>query len=234
MSDALLWYVRKQPLFADLDPRRLRQLADAAECLQLERDAPIYAPGDAAERLYIVVGGRVRRYQSTPRGTVVLGYYGARQCFGEECVLAATPRNTFAATSLPSKLLTFPRQVIARLVGADPQLHDRLLALLGARLRSAEARLVSRLRVPLAERTASALLELASPHPHHPGRLQIAPALSMAELADYVGTSRITMYEIVETLADAGMIASDGHAQIIDAEAVARFLRPQEVRHELH
>lgn len=234
MSDALLWYVRKQPLFADLNPLHLRQLANAAECLQLERDAPIYAPGDAAECVYLVVGGRVRRYQSTPRGAVILGYHGARQCFGEECVLSDMPRETFAETSLPSKLLALPRAVMTRLVSADRQLHDRLLALIGARLRSAEARLVLRLRVPLVERTASALVELATPHPHRPGRFQIAPALSMTELADYVGTSRITMYEIVETLADAGVIGSDGHAQIIDPDAAARFLRPQEVHNELH
>lgn len=234
MSDALLWYVRKQPLFADLNPHHLRHLADAAECLQLERDAPIYAPGDAAECVYLVVGGRVRRYQSTPRGAVILGNHSARQCFGEECVVAAASRETFAATSLPSKLLAIPRLVIARLASADQQFYDRLLALIGARLRSAESRLVLRLRVPLVERTANALLELASTHPHRPDRLQIAPALSMAELADYVGTSRITMYEIVETLSDAGVIASDGHAQIIDADAAARFLRPQEVHHERH
>lgn len=234
MTDTLLWYVRKQPLFAELDPRRLHQLADAAECLELERGAPIYAPGDAADHLYAVVGGRVRRFQSTPRGAVTLGYHGARQCFGEECVLSDMPRETFAETSLPSKLLVLPRAVITRLVNADRQLHERLLALIGARLRSVETRLVLRLRVPLVERTASALVELATPHPQRPGRLQIAPALSMTELADYVGTSRITMYEIIETLADAGVIGSDGHAQIIDPDAAARFLRPQEVRNELH
>src|SRR5690606_29277436 len=117
---------------------------------------------------------------------------------------------------------------------AEPQLRARLLAVIGARLRSAEARVVLRLRAPLAERTASALLELASPHPHRANRLQIAPALSMSELADYVGTARITMYEVIEALADAGVIGGDGHAQIIDPDAAARFLQPQEVRHEIH
>ena len=56
----------------------------------------------------------------------------------------------------------------------------------------------------------------------------------MAELADYVGTSRVTMYDVIETLADAGVIGGDGHAQIIDPDSAARFLHPQEVRHELH
>jgi CRP/FNR family cyclic AMP-dependent transcriptional regulator len=232
MTGAIFWYLRKQPLFADLHPRRLRQLAAAAACLELERGAPIYAPGDAADRLFTVVGGRVRRYQPTPRGGITLGYHGARHCFGEECVLEDMPRETFAETSLPTKLLAFPRFVIARIMSADRRLRERMLALLGARLRGAEARIVLRLRAPLVERTASALLELASPHPHRPGRLQIAPAFSMAELADYVGTSRITMYDVIETLADAGVIGSDGHAHIIDPDAVARLLRPQEVQHE--
>ncbi|MCY1013382.1 Crp/Fnr family transcriptional regulator [Nannocystis pusilla] len=234
MTDPLLWYLRKQPLFADLHPCRLRQLADAAECLELERGAPVYAPGDVADRLYAVVGGRVRRYQPTPRGGITLGYHGARQCFGEECVLIDMPRAAFAEASLPSKLLAFPRPVIARVMNADRKFRERLYVLIGGRLRSAEARIVLRLRAPLVERTASALLELASPHPHRTGRLQIAPALSMAELADYVGTSRITMYDVIETLADAGVIGSDGHAHIIDPDAVARLLHPQEVQHELN
>ena len=133
MTDALLWYVRKQPLFADLGPGRLRQLADAAEWIELGRDVPIYAPGDPADRLYVVVGGRVRRSQPTTRGAVTLGYYGARQCFGEECVLSDMPRETFAEVSLPSKLLAIPRAVMTRLVSADRQLHDRLLALIKER-----------------------------------------------------------------------------------------------------
>lgn len=230
MADPVLWYLRKQPLVADLPARHLRQLAAAAEYLELERGTTIFAPGDPAAQLYLVVGGRVRRYQATPRGVVTVSYHGARQSLGEECVLSDMPRQTFADAAHPSKLLTLPRQF---LLDVDGRLRERLLAQVGARLRSAEARVVLRLRASLVERTASALLELASPHPHRPGRLQIAPALSTSDLADYVGTSRITMYEVIETLADAGVITSDGHAQIVDPDAAARFLRPQEAQHDL-
>lgn len=233
MADPILWYLRKQPLVAGLPARHLRQLAAAAECLELERNATIFAPGDAATHLYLVVGGRVRRYQPTPRGVSTVSYHGARQCFGEECVLSDMPRDTAAEATHPSKLLALPREPLVELLG-DGRLRERLLALVGARLRSAETRVVLRLRASLVERTAHALLELASQHPHRPGRLQIAPALSMSDLADYVGTSRITMYEVIETLADAGVIASDGHAQIVDPDAAARFLHPQEAQHEHH
>jgi hypothetical protein len=56
----------------------------------------------------------------------------------------------------------------------------------------------------------------------------------MAELADYVGSSRIAMYEAIERLADAGVIVADGHAQIIDPDAAARFLHSEEESRELH
>lgn len=234
MTDLILWYLRKQPLFEGLAARRLGQLAAASACLEFQRGATIYEPGDAADTLYAVVGGRVRRYRSTARGTITLGYHGARECFGEESVLSDMPRESFAEAALPCKLLAFPRVALAVLVAADARLRTRLLDLVGARLRSAEARLVLRLRAPLLERTASALLELAAGHPHRCGRLQIAPALSMAELADYVGSSRIAMYEAIERLADAGVIVADGHAQIIDPDAAARFLHSEEESRELH
>ncbi|MCY0989734.1 Crp/Fnr family transcriptional regulator [Nannocystis sp. ILAH1] len=226
--------MRKQPLFEGLAARRLGQLAAASACLEFQRGATIYEPGDAADTLYAVVGGRVRRYRSTARGTITLGYHGARECFGEESVLSDMPRESFAEAALPCKLLAFPRVALAVLVAADARLRTRLLDLVSARLRSAEARLVLRLRAPLLERTASALLELAAGHPHRCGRLQIAPALSMAELADYVGSSRIAMYEAIERLADAGVIVADGHAQIIDPDAAARFLHSEEESRELH
>lgn len=234
MTDTVLWYLRKQPLVASLPARHLRQLAAAAECLELEPDATIFAPGDAAAHLYFVVGGRVRRYRPTPRGAVTISYHGARQCLGEECVLSSMPRDTFAAATYPSKVLALPRPLFLEFLAVDGRLREQFLALVDRRLRSAEARVAGRLRASLVERTASALLELASPHPHRPGRLQIAPALSMSELADFVGTSRVTMYEVIEALADAGVIASDGHAQIVDPDAAERFLHPQEAQHELH
>jgi CRP-like cAMP-binding protein len=234
VTDLILWYLRKQPLFEGLTARRLSQLAAASACLEFQRGATIYEPGDAADTLYAVVGGRVRRYRSTTRGTITLGYHGARECFGEESVLTDMPRESFAGAALPCKLLAFPRVALVVLVAADARLRTRLLDLVGARLRSAEARLVLRLRAPLLERTASALLELAAGHPHRCGRLQIAPALSMAELADYVGSSRIAMYEAIERLADAGVIVADGHAQIIDPDAAARFLHSEEESRELH
>lgn len=234
MSDLILWYLRKQPLFEGLTARRLGQLAAASACLEFQRGTTIYEPGDAADTLYAVVGGRVRRYRSTARGTITLGYHGARECFGEESVLSDMPRESFAEAALPCKLLAFPLVALAVLVAADARLRTRFLDLVSARLRSAEARLVLRLRAPLLERTASALLELAAGHPHRCGRLQIAPALSMAELADYVGSSRIAMYEAIERLADAGVIVADGHAQIIDPDAAARFLHSEEESRELH
>lgn len=234
MTDLILWYLRKQPLFEGLAARRLGQLTAASACREFQRGATIYEPGDAADTLYAVVGGRVRRYRSTARGTITLGYHGARECFGEESVLSDMPRESFAEAALPCKLLAFPRVALTVLVAADARIRSRLLGLVGARLRSAEARLVLRLRAPLLERTASALLELAAGHPHRCGRLQIAPALSMAELADYVGSSRIAMYEAIERLADAGVIVADGHAQIIDPDAAARFLHSEEESRELH
>ncbi|WAS94527.1 Crp/Fnr family transcriptional regulator [Nannocystis punicea] len=234
MIDPILWYLRKQPLFEGLEARRLRQLAAVSACMEFPRGSTIYAPGDASDSAYAVIGGRVRRYQPTARGAITVGYHGARQCFGEECVLSDMPRETFAEAAMPCKLLAFPRSALAMLVVADARIRARLFDLVGARLRSAESRLVLRLRAPLVERTASALLELATRHPHRRGRLQIAPALSMAELADYVGSSRIAMYEAIEKLADAGVIIADGHAQIIDPDAAARFLHTGEESHELH
>lgn len=234
MTDLILWYLRKQPLFKGLAAGRLRQLAAASACLEFQRGATVYEPGAAADTLYAVVGGRVRRYQSTGRGTITLGYHGAREWFGEESVLSDMPRESFVEAALPCKLVAFPRAALPVLVAADARLRARVFDLIGARLRRAEARLVVRLRAPLLERTASALLELAAGHPHRCGRLQIAPALSMAELADYVGSSRIAMYEAIERLADAGVIVADGHAQIIDPDAAARFLHSEEESRELH
>lgn len=234
MSDLILWCLGKQPLFEGLAVDRLRQLAAAAACLEVQRNETIYAPGDVADTLYVIVGGRVRRYQAAAHAAITLGYHGARECFGEECVLSDMTRETFAEAVLPCKLLALPRAALAEFLITDARLRARLFDVIHARLRSAEARLVLRLRAPLVERTASALLELAVGHPRRRGRLQIAPALSVGELADYVGSSRIAMYGAIERLADAGVIVADGHAQIIDPDAAARFLHSEEDSHEIH
>ncbi|MFY0537845.1 hypothetical protein [Nannocystis pusilla] len=56
---SILWYLRKLPIFSALPRAALRVLGDATALRQLSRRTLLHLPGDDAEHVYCLHGGRV-------------------------------------------------------------------------------------------------------------------------------------------------------------------------------
>jgi CRP/FNR family cyclic AMP-dependent transcriptional regulator len=92
-----LWYLKKIPLLADLNPETVARLAETVQLLEVRRRQVVYLPGDPGQTLYFVNGGRVKISKVTRDGKeLTLAYRGPGEVFGELALVDGGPREEMA------------------------------------------------------------------------------------------------------------------------------------------
>jgi CRP/FNR family cyclic AMP-dependent transcriptional regulator len=88
-SDAL----RKVPMFAKLEPSKLRLLAFTSQLLTFEDDEILFEQGDPSDSAYVVLDGDMEVLVGSGDEIDVAGVLGINELVGEMGVLANAPRS---------------------------------------------------------------------------------------------------------------------------------------------
>jgi CRP-like cAMP-binding protein len=91
--------LKRIPLFAKVEPAKLKLLAFAAERAQYMPGEALFHQGDQAEAAYIVLGGKADVQVETPSGPLKVAEVGKDAFVGEIGILCDVPRTaTIQAT----------------------------------------------------------------------------------------------------------------------------------------
>jgi hypothetical protein len=127
--------LRQVPMFADLDPDDLDELAGLVE-------EHIYAPGgdlckegDAGDAVFLVVKGRVRVVKAVAEGERVLNELGPGACIGEMAVFDAAPRSATVRATERVRALVIPGEGFKTLMLDRPEMAQAIIAELVRRMR---------------------------------------------------------------------------------------------------
>ena len=106
------------PLFQGLHQDLRTALAAATEAVVLGRRVVVFREDDPGEDFYVIVDGEVAVKKRLPnrRRSVVIGWLGPGDCFGEIALLENTARTATLVTSRPTRLLKLGRAQFDRLV----------------------------------------------------------------------------------------------------------------------
>src|SRR3989344_4115092 len=86
-------FLRRAPLFRDLEMEDLREIARHLQPLSLPKGATIYREGETADALYIVQSGRVKAVTPDEGGQEkIINFLGRGETFGETALVTDTPR----------------------------------------------------------------------------------------------------------------------------------------------
>lgn len=137
MSDLLerVWLLKQTPLFAAVETEDLQMVAqelDEETCVAGER---LFNRGDAGDRAYFIVHGRIGMASSPSAGTFI-ATHGEHECFGELCLLDDRPRAASAHVVQDATLLALDRHKFRALIERSPALALGVLRGYGARLRA--------------------------------------------------------------------------------------------------
>jgi CRP-like cAMP-binding protein len=208
--DRRLTLLGQVPFFAGLAHADVARINLSFHDRGFEAGDPIYAAGDEANRLYVVLTGKVKVVRHTLAGQdVVMDLLGSGDFFGTLSALGddAYPDTAYAQTGCC--VISVEAADLHAIMQRYPPVALAVLEIVQERLRAAQDLVRQLSAEPVESRIAAALLRLADRMGVVEGeRILIQTPLSRQDLADMVGTPIETASRVVSQFRKAGLIES--------------------------
>jgi hypothetical protein len=129
--EPFLLRLRRLAIFGGLPPARLETALDRFVAVPMRLGDIVIRQGDAADRFYVVVEGRVivTRHETSTAPEHILRKLGPWDVFGEIGLLTAAPRTATVIAETDGLLLALDGQTFLDVVIAGPEMASRFLEL---------------------------------------------------------------------------------------------------------
>ncbi len=131
--------LRRIPLFAKVEPPKLKLLAFASERVTFEAGQELFHQGDMPDAAYIVIDGTADVVLDTQRGRVTVAQIGRNELVGEIGVIGDGPRT--ATVQAASRLVTLKvsKDLLLRMITDFPAMALEIMRVLAHRLEHTNA-----------------------------------------------------------------------------------------------
>lgn len=126
--------LRRVPLFAEIEPSRLKLLAFMSERVGFDAGKIIVRQGDTADAAYLIIDGHAEVIAETPSGPVILATLGANETVGEMGILTNMPRNATVRAKDRLLALRIAKEPFMRMVREFPNISVAIMQELAHRL----------------------------------------------------------------------------------------------------
>lgn len=193
-----LFSIRQSELFESFNPVELGRLLGILEELELPKHHMVFSPGAPSEAIYFIEKGRVRLTRLSPEGkTVILALLGPGDLIGEAS-WEAGEHDSYAETLEESRIYQISREAFQNFIRENTEFGLRLIQIIGGRLKQAQARIEDLVFRQVPSRVARLLVTLAEQHGKvTPNGIRVEFPLTHQEIADLVGSSRVTVTQIL-------------------------------------
>ena len=219
--------VTKAGMFQGVDSA-VAALTKQLQPVDFARRWTVFAQGEPADRLYIIISGKVKIGHRSPEGREhLLPIMGPPEMFGELSIFDDGPRTASATTLTQVRAVSLDRDTLRGWMADRPEVAEQLLRVLARRLRRTNNKLTDQIFTDVPGRVAKQLLQLAQQFGTREGdALRVAHDLTQEEIAQLVGAGREATNQALGTFADRGWIQLESHTMLIrDAENLARRAR---------
>ena len=150
------------PVFRGLSAGTITDLIDRLPLAHFEAEESVFSVGEVAERLYLVLEGKVKIGSRARDGREYLSaIVGPHEMFGAVAVLDRAPRESNASAITRTVAATIDRDTLVRWLRRHPEAATQLLWLLSREVRYLNARLAERFTDNVPVRVADQLHLLA-------------------------------------------------------------------------
>ncbi|MBM3548800.1 MAG: cyclic nucleotide-binding domain-containing protein [Alphaproteobacteria bacterium] len=132
------------PLFAKIEPSKLKLLAFTSERLAFDPDQPLFRQGDPGDAAYIVIDGEVSisiDAPAAPEGRIELAKLGRGAIVGEIAILCDVPRTATVTARGKTVTLRISKDLFFRLITEFPQIAVEVMRELAHRLENTNLQL---------------------------------------------------------------------------------------------
>ncbi len=198
-------------LFHGLSADALRDLALAGRVRRFAKRSTVFEQGTAAERLFVLLDGRIKAIQSTADGQQVTARF-LKPGYPFGCVVFMAGADTYPVTTLAevdSLVATWNAESMVQFAYRYPQLVMNALQYVGAQLRDTQSRLLETITERIEQRIAHSLLRLI----RQAGRkidegIEINFPVSRQDIAEIAGSRLFTVSRTLSKWEAEGIIKS--------------------------
>ena len=220
-----LEFLKSVPIFANLKPEQLRSLPDKLRRRHYQRGEVIFHQDDPADRMHIIVEGRVKISISSEDGREKdIALFQPGDCFGEMALLDGSNRSATATAIEPSDTMVLFRQDFLDFMSENPEVSSDVTNLLTKRLRNVNQMLGDVVFLDVPTRVAKQLLALAENYVNEedgeasPEGAIVVP-IGQEELGRLVGASRETVSRALKSYRRLGLVTTS-HRRITITDLV--------------
>jgi CRP/FNR family cyclic AMP-dependent transcriptional regulator len=139
--------LRRIPLFAHVEPSKLKLLAFTSERVAFETGQVLFRQGDMGDAAYIIMEGEADVLVDAPTGPVAVAMLGRDAIVGEIAILCDVPRTATVQARQRLVCLRISKDLFLRLINEFPQMAAAVMRELALRLEDMN----QKLRAALAE-----------------------------------------------------------------------------------
>ncbi len=205
-------------LFCELSTTELETLAKHAHIRLFVSKQIIIEQGSRGDEMYAVIHGRLKVTRSNNDGREInLAILEGGEVFGELAMLDGAPRNASVEALEDGELLVLQRSTVDQYLAHHPHVMRSLITTLCERLRSANDLVQDTLFLPLPQRLAKVLRQLAQNHGDiNEDGVRIDLKMTQQDLANFVGASRESVNKQLSQWEENGFLKMrSGYIQII-------------------
>lgn len=197
----------KSPLFAGLNLRTQRCIAEKSVLVEYSLGSDLYRQGDPPSALYTLQTGRVKLYRQSTEKCQILALPSPGDCLGAESLPTGAPSPYTATALTPVTAISLSPDVLQSLMDKHPDFQEVFLRLITHRLKQFVTLVHDLAFRDVTSRLAMVLIARAEVEgqPHDDGII-FDRLLSQQEFADMVGTAREVVYRTFKRFEEDGLV----------------------------
>jgi CRP/FNR family cyclic AMP-dependent transcriptional regulator len=209
--------IRRAPLFTALDDASAATLRESMTQVKVSKGQTLFKEGDAGDRLFVVVEGKLKLGTSSGDGREnLLSILGPGDMFGELSLFDPGPRTATATAVTDARVLALANDQVIGWVTAHPQVSLQLFKRLARRLRRTNEVLADLVFADVPGRVAKAIMDLGERFgTKKDDGLHVNHELTQEELAQLVGASRETVNKALADFAGRGWVRLEPRAVVV-------------------
>jgi CRP-like cAMP-binding protein len=167
----------------------------------------VYAPGDASEVLFLLLAGSIRLYGMTGGQELTFEILQAGTIFGVASMMERT-QDEYALALEPSRVGLLNLTTFWHVVRQNPEVIERVVRLLGDRLRLSRGRMIDIALKEVPARLASLLFDLVQREGvvTREGHYKVLSYYTQEQLATIIGAKRVAVNRAFRKLQDIGCV----------------------------
>lgn len=203
-----IWFLEKLNLFNLLCPHKFAAYRKTHKFNQYKKSDFIYFNKDCANKIYLIVKGKVKVFSYTNNGDeVVKSILSKGEIFGELAILGEEKREDFAQSLSDTVVCPIGLDTLQELMRDNKDFSVGLYKLIGFRIKKLERRLQQLMFKDVKTRLIEFIEELAQEKgEENEEDILINHHLTQQDIANLIGTSRPTVNLLLNELKEEGIL----------------------------